>query len=130
MRGTCRFWLGIGILIVLSGCQRALNDQRKVDVKSAEVKSVLYDVQERAKTVKIVIRSEGEPVDAYLVLEKDRVQLVEQLTNQNKPTGALASALRMKETWLAGSIPARSAFAVVLVSPKDTSVTIQATEGP
>jgi hypothetical protein len=118
----------LALVLLVAGCQGALKDRRRVDVKSAEVKEILYDVQQREKSVQIVIESESAPVDAYLVLEADRARLAEQLANQGKPTGFLASGVRSKEITLQGRIPAKSAFAVLLTCPKDTAVVIRASE--
>ena len=118
------------VALTLAGCQKALNDQRQVEVKSAEIRSVLYDVQKREKTVRVSVRSPGVAVDAYLVLEKDRDALVKQLEASGKPSGALAERLKVEDATLEGRIPAGSAFALVLAnSRKDTTVTVQTTEG-
>jgi hypothetical protein len=117
--------------LLVAGCQRALNDDRKVEVKTGEIQSVLYEVQRRDKTVRVALRSPGVPVDAYLVLEKDRPALVQRLERQEeKPQNALAEALRVEDTTLEGRIPAGSAFALVLVTRgKDATVSVKTTEG-
>ena len=118
-------------LAVCCGCQARLNDERKIEVPTGEIKSVLYEVQQRDKNVRIAVRSPGVPVDAYLVLEKDRPALVQRLERQEqKPENALAQGLRVEDTTLEGRIPAGSAFALVLVARgKDTTVTVKTTEG-
>src|SRR5262249_19241928 len=112
-----------------AGCQGRLNDERKIEGPTGEVKAVLHAGQQREKTVRVAVRSPGVPVDAYLVLEKDRPALVQRLERQDqKPENALAQALGVQDTTLEGRIPAGSAFAVVLVTRgKDTTVTVKTT---
>jgi hypothetical protein len=118
-------------LTLFCGCQARLNDERKIEVPTGEIKAVLYEVQQREKAVRVAIRSPGVPVDAYLVLEKDRPALVQRLERQDqKPDNALAQGLGVQDTTLEGRIPAGSAFAVVLVTRgKDTTVTVKTNEG-
>jgi hypothetical protein len=117
------------LAFLLSGCQRALNDERQVEVKSGDIKSVLYDVQKQGKTVRVAVHSPGVPVDAYLVLEKERDALIKQLEAAGKPSTALAQSLKVEDGTLEGRIPAGSAFALVLASRgKDTTVTVKTTE--
>jgi len=120
------------LAVPLAGCQAALKDERQVEVKAGDLKSVLYEVQKRAKKVRVEVRSSGVPVDAYLVLEKDREALLQELDKSGKPSGVLAQQLKTESATLQATIPAQQAFALVLTSRggKDATVTVKASEGP
>jgi hypothetical protein len=115
---------------LVAGCQAALNDQRTVNVASGEIKSVLYEVQKKAKTVRVDVRSSGVKLDAYLVLEKDRGALLQQLEKGATTTPAAATAAQVEETTLEKEIPAGSAFNLVLANKggKDAQVSVKVTE--
>src|SRR5205085_337614 len=110
------------VATTLAGCQKPLNDERTIEVKSGDIQTVLYDVQKQGKTVHVAVRSPAAAVDAYLVLEKDRDGVVKQLEASGQPPAALAQALKVTEATLEGRVPAGSAFVVVLTGSKDTTV--------
>lgn len=115
----------------LSGCQAALNDSRTVRIESTGIHSVLYDPQQRAKMVRIEVKSSGGPIDAYLVLEKDRAGLEKQLSDLAKPSGQLAEAIKTESALLQANIPAKTPFSLVLVNRHargDVSVQVKASE--
>jgi hypothetical protein len=130
MRAAPFVVLALAAFGLLSGCQAPLNEQRSAAIQGAEVRILLFEVQKRDKTVRIEVKSPGVPIDAYLVLEKDRDALVKQLQDGGKPGNALAEALDTEEATLEGRIPAGSAFALAMTSrgAKDATVSVKATE--
>ncbi len=130
MRAAPLLVLALAAFGLLSGCQAPLNEQRTAAIQGAEVRVLLFEVQKREKTVRIEVKSPGVPIDAYVVLEKDREAFLKQLQDGGKPANALAEALNTNEATLEGRIPAGNAFSLVMTSrgAKDTTVSVKATE--
>jgi hypothetical protein len=101
---------------VLAADVPQLNDQRTVSVEVGEIRSVIYDALTGAITIKVEARSPGRPVHVYLVLEKDHKAAVESLGQGKRPDKLLASKEKTEDATLEAKVPAKTAFAVLLLT--------------
>jgi hypothetical protein len=118
-------------VVLLAGCQAPFHDARTVQVETGGIKAVIYDAHKKAKKVRVEVHAQGTAVDAYLLLEKDRAAAEEAIAKDGEPAAALAAAKKVQDGTLEATIPAGSAFAVVVVNrigSKEASVALKAVE--
>ncbi|MCS6976310.1 MAG: hypothetical protein NZM31_04775 [Gemmatales bacterium] len=92
------------------------------------IKSLSYTPTSWQQSVKVLVRTDGPPVDVYLVLERDQAALETQLGNQQAVTvQTLAKAEKVTEKEIEATVPAGNGFAVVLVNngTKNASVAVK-----
>lgn len=122
--------LGLGVVVVafgLCGCSRPLNVERNVLVESLGVHEIQIDPPSSQQQVTVMIRSQV-PLDVYLVLEKNRTSVSDQLQRQVKvESGFLDKLENVKEGQLEGTVPAGEGYAVLLSnsSGHDTKVAVK-----
>ena len=112
---------------LLTGCQR-LNDERTVSVSLGDPYSIEYSAPRYEQKVTIQVSSPGAPVSAYLVAEPDR-QAAQLLLNQKKtPEKSLAGKEKAEEFTLEATVPAKTAFVLLIrADKKEAQVRVKAT---
>jgi hypothetical protein len=116
----------LALLLAVAGCQR-LNDERTVPLGPSQVHAVLYDAPRSDQKVSVTVSSPGAPVDAYLVLEKERQAVQDGLDRGQRPATAkvLAGKEKVEEASLEATVPAKSAFAVLLNSKSNKTADVK-----
>jgi hypothetical protein len=105
------YLVGIAIL-VLPGCQR-LHYQTNFKLNKGDFETCSVLPPRTAQEVTVTITSPGSPVEAYVVLEKDREAAQKAVHNDLEPANALAKG-RGEELTLSVSIPAKSGFSILV----------------
>ena len=111
-------WALLGSLLLLSGgCQR-LDDERTVQLAPTQVHTIQFDAPRSDQKVTVTMSSPGALVEVYVVLEQNREAAVQSLDQGKRPAKEqiLASSEKTEEATLEATVPARSAFAVLLNS--------------
>lgn len=117
----------VAILILTAcGCQK-LNDQRTVKLSSEDFSCIIIDSASRQQEVTVDFQA-GEPIDFYLVLEKNREELERALALQKKYGSALHSGEDVQKGTAKVTVPAKESLAIVLVSRgRATEVSVKTT---
>jgi hypothetical protein len=107
------------VLLVGVGCNKPVNVERKVKIKSLEINEVTLDAWNQDKKLKVTIRSPEEPVDVFLVLGKDAEDLKKRLERDQQPGSyVLDQKLKTRDVTLSASVPANNEFSIFLRSSK------------
>jgi hypothetical protein len=115
-------------LLLLPGCGQKLNYETTVKLRAGEVQAQMVDAPRREQTVRVTATSSGSPIDAYLVLDKDKEAAKEALLDGKKPAAFLAGQTKTRDAILEATIPANSDFTIVLGgATKDSQVKVRAT---
>jgi hypothetical protein len=131
LRGVC-FALG---LLVLLGCQK-LHQESTLSLEPGETKVLHIDGPRGEQKVNVAATAAGSPVDIYVILAETPEGAIKLATDKGLATGgtladALASKPAAEEAILDVTIPAKKAFAVVVVNPfkaaKKTEVKLKVT---
>jgi hypothetical protein len=114
-------------LLVLAGCQR-VNQQKTVTLGPREVVApFIVDAPSMSQSVTVTVNPNGTPIDAYIVLEKDQAAATKALESGQAPSSSLAGKQKLTgDTTLTATVPARSAYAVLLGnSSKEATVAVK-----
>jgi hypothetical protein len=122
-------------LVVLTGCQK-LNQETTLPLKPGETKAFHIDAPRGEQKVHVAATSAGAPVDVYVILSdtpEAAIKLAEDkaLASGGQLTDSLASKANSEEATLDVTIPAKKAFAVLVVNSihakKDAEVKLKVT---
>lgn len=138
LNGRKAHWLllGLGMAFMLAavGCGRlqvrtTVERDLEVDALGGDnIKSVIVSGTTSQQMVKVLVRTDGAPVDVYVVLERDQEALENQLGNQQQVTvQTLAKSEKIREGQIEATVPAGNGFAVVVVNngTKKASVSLK-----
>jgi hypothetical protein len=110
---SLRGCLFLAVLLTLPGCGR-LNYETTVPLGAGEIQALRIDAPRREQKVSVTVTSAGSPVDVYVILEKDKAAAEEALLDRKKPAASLAGTMKVQEATLQATIPANTAFVVLL----------------
>lgn len=119
---TARLILCIGLLSLMAGCRgQAPNAQSRQNVGPHAVATfpVTVNGADKEVTLTVTLRSEGVPVEAYLVLEKDSREVTELLRNGQPAGNRILAKAEGKGAKLTVATPARSGIYIVIRNPSD-----------
>jgi outer membrane lipopolysaccharide assembly protein LptE/RlpB len=102
------------LLLTLSGCGQRLNYETTVQLGDGEVQSLSIDPPKREQKVSVTVTSSGSPIDAYIVLDKDKEAAKQALLDRKKPANPLDGKTKTQDATLEATIPANTGFAVLL----------------
>ncbi len=124
-----RTWLPVVLLaLLLAGCNRALNFEKKFTMGPGDVNSFTVDAPRREQHVTVSFSSSAAPIDVYVALEKDLAIAETAIRNYKKPEGILAKLEKSSNGSLEAVIPAKADFGVILAgSIRDTAVEVKLT---
>jgi hypothetical protein len=112
------------VIAALVSCQR-LNIDRTTQVEAHDVKTLSFDAPNSEQSISIAV-SAAEPINAYLVLEKDLKNVESQLNKQQAVSaGVLKQIENVKEGTLEGAIPAKQGFALLLTHRVNKTVEVK-----
>ncbi len=97
----------------LSGCQR-LTYEHSVKVPPFGVHRIEFDAPKYAQKLTIEAHSPSSPVSVYLVRQEDSSAAQDQLENDKKPNAPLASMDKSEDIALEASVPAKTAFVLLI----------------
>lgn len=110
-------WL---VLCLLTAGQPAgvpqLDFERMLEVEPGQVRSLILDALSGPIKARVAVKSPGAPVHVYVVLEKDRDAAEERALRGKRPEKLLAHKEKTEDATLEAAVPARTAFAVLLVA--------------
>lgn len=121
---------GVMVLLVLTaGCQR-LNHEKEIDLEQFTVYKAMFDAPTYNQKVTATIEPKDSAVSAYLVTDANLKAVEKALQENTAPDAKLALAQKTakrgdpKENFtIEASVPAKTAFALVLYTPqKNTKV--------
>ena len=117
------------VFLVAAGCQK-LSYEKTIKLKPGGIEALLITAPRTAQQVTAMVSSPGSAVEAFIVLEKDRPAVENSLQIEEKPTGPLAQG-RGEELTLSATIPAKSAYSIIVSGAQKTSeVKIKVTGQP
>jgi hypothetical protein len=124
---TRTVWLAIPVMALgLAGCNRPLHFDRTLSMGPGDVKSFSVDPPRREQKVTVSFKSTETPVDVYVLLDKDLEAASNAIQNFKAPQGVLASKMKSRDGSVEATIPAKTAFGVIVAgSNKDTSVDVK-----
>jgi hypothetical protein len=102
------------LFLALSGCGQRLNYETTVQLGDGEVQSLSIEPPKTEQKVSVVVTSPASPIDAYIVLDKDKEAAKQALLDRKKPAESLAGKAKTQDATLEATIPANTAFAVLL----------------
>ncbi|HTU17581.1 MAG TPA: hypothetical protein VMG10_05910 [Gemmataceae bacterium] len=102
---------------LLAGCQR-LNDERTFTIPPLAIQLIEYSEPRYQQKVTIHISSPGAPVTAYLVPAKDKDEAQKQMDNNKAPAAPLAGKEKAEEITLEATVPAKTAFVLMVRADK------------
>ena len=114
-------------VVMVQGCQR-LNEEQNVTLGVGEVKGLSIEPPRSEQKVTVTVTSSASPVDVYVVLDPNRAAVSQSLEKGMAPEASkvLASQKKVQEASLEATIPAKTAYAVVLAgATKDTQVKLK-----
>jgi len=108
-------------LVAMLGCQK-LHQETTLSLEPGDTKVLHIDGPKGEQKVNVVATSAGAPVDVYVILSdtaEAAAKLAEDksLASGGKLTESLASKLSAEEANLDVTVPAKKAFAVLVVNP-------------
>jgi hypothetical protein len=122
-----RFLLAASLLAV-PGCGQKLYHENTVQLGAGEVQLILIDAPKREQRVSLTVSSGGSPVDVYVVAEKDKEAAKEAVLDGKKPSASLAGKVKVQDATLEATIPANTAFAILLGgASKSSTVKVKVT---
>lgn len=118
----------ICFLMFTVGCQR-VSQQKTEALEAMEVKApFIVDGPSSEQNVTVAVSPEkGSPVDVFIVLEKDRQAVTDDLQNGREPKKTLGGQRKIEnDTTVTAKVPAKSEYAVIVGnSRKATKVTLK-----
>ncbi|CAN5438669.1 hypothetical protein BH10PLA2_BH10PLA2_09750 [soil metagenome] len=122
-------WVIVACLVLTTaGCNRRLNFERSLTMGPGDVRSFSVEAPRVQQKVTITFSSSEVPVDVYVALEKDIEAASSALQNYKAPQGILASQMKARQGSVDVTIPARTAYGVIVAgSTKDTTVQVKMT---
>lgn len=114
---ACLLLLLTAMLPLTAGCQR-LNDERTVTVPTGTIHSLEYSEPRSQQKVTIQIKSPGAPVTVYLVPKKDSEAAQNRLDQGKTPETPLAGKEKVEEATLEATVPAKTAYVLLLRADK------------
>jgi hypothetical protein len=116
------------LLLVLPGCGQKLNYETTVDLDEGQVQSILIDAPKSEQKVTVTVNSAGAPIDAYIVLDKDKEAGKQALLNRQKPPQSLAGKVKTQDATLEATVPANTGFALLVGgASKNSRVSVKVT---
>jgi hypothetical protein len=115
--------------LLLTGCASRLNDNRTVTIEPQSTHEVIYSAPKQDQKVTIEVSSQGVPVNAYLVLEKEKGAAKSALDANRAPEKPLAMKEKFQTGTLEATVPAGAEFVLLLTadSGKGAQVNVKAT---
>jgi hypothetical protein len=118
--------LALGLLLG-GGCRRqVLNDERTVLVQPGQLKSFPVDAPAWDEKVTVTVSSPGVPVGVYMVPGKVAEDAID---SAKPPATSLAFQEKAEQATIEATVPAKTAFAVVLhnagANPAQVKMTIK-----
>jgi hypothetical protein len=114
------------LVLTNTGCNRRLNFHRSLTMGPGDVRSFSVEAPRSEQKVTFHFSSSEVPVDVYVALEKDIDAASSAIQNYKAPQGILASQLKAREGSLDVTIPARTAYGVIVGGvTKDTTVEVK-----
>ncbi len=104
----------------LSGCQR-LTYENSVKVPPFGVHRIEFDPPKYAQKLTVEAHSPGSPISVYIVRQEESSAAQEQLENDKKPNAPLASMDKSEDITLEASVPAKTAFVLLIRAEKKTA---------
>jgi hypothetical protein len=116
-----RCGLLVALLLAGAGCGQKLDYDSTVQLDAGQVQSMMIDAPKREQRVSVTVTSSSSPIDVYVVLDKDKEAGKQALLDGKKPAAALASQAETQDATLEATMPANSAFAILLGGASKTS---------
>jgi hypothetical protein len=102
------------LFLALPGCAERLNYETTVQLGDGEVQSLSIDPPKSEQRVSVTVSSSGSPIDAYIVLDKDKEAAKQALLDRKKPAATLDGRAKTQDATLEATIPAKTGFAILL----------------
>jgi hypothetical protein len=117
---VCLLLLLAAMMPLLSGCQR-LNDERTVHVTAGSVQPIEFDPPRYDQKLTVSVHSPGAPVTVYLVRQENSEAAQNRMYQGKAPEESLAGKEKVEETTLEATVPAKTAFALLIRADKTTA---------
>lgn len=115
------------LLLVLAGCGQPLDVRKDLTLEIGEVHCVFIDAPSREQKVVVSVTSDVE-VDAWIVKGQDEAAINKQMNLGQKPTDALSGKQKITSEKIDATIPARTAYTIVVGnSTKNAKVNVKIT---
>jgi hypothetical protein len=102
-----------------------LRYEKSFDLAPGAVRSVILDALSGEIKARIAVKSPGVPIHVYVVLEKDQDAAVDKLLQGKRPEKLLASKEKTEDALLEAKVPAKTAFAVLLIGAADRKAAVK-----
>jgi hypothetical protein len=115
-------------MLGVAGCQKALNEQKTLTMGPGDVRKIEIDAPRREQPLKIAFNSSATEVSIYVVPAQDGDKALDALMSYKPVATALAKMEKTKSGTLDATIPAKTAFAVLVAGAvRDTTVDLKIT---
>ncbi len=111
----------------LAGCQ-SVSLEKTVTVSGGEAyQAFTIDPPRRDQKVTVTISSATNPINVYIVLEKDLAAAQESLKNEKPPANALDRKENVQDATLEATVPANNSYTVLLspIAGKTSQVSLK-----
>lgn len=101
-------------LLVTTGCGPRVLDEKTFDLEPGDAKALTLVDLKKDKKISVEVKSDGAPVDVYLVLEKDEKVGLDGLPYGKKPPNALQSKTKVEKETLEVTMPENTGLSILI----------------
>ncbi len=119
---TFRTWLTFTLAAVsMAGCQKLKYENNSIEIFPFGVHRIEFDAPKYNQKLSIEAHSPGSPISVYLVSQAESDAAQDQLEKDKTPTASLASMEKAEEIKLEATVPANTAFVLLIRADKKSA---------
>jgi hypothetical protein len=112
------------VLLIVTGCQSRLNDQRTVKLDAGLDSYITLDAPRYDQNLAVTVSADV-PVDVYVFLEADREEAERQVQLGKKSPKILADREKTQDGTLEAKVPAKQKATIMVRSTKSGTATLK-----